>query len=168
MRTCLIIVGVISSVIVALIIILAVLAYNAIKPMMALQKNAQQFFTTSVTAMAHQWKLQPLLDRATPGFKSRLSKKQFGKRLFIEYQKLGPLKHLGPPLGVVFSGLSTRYGNKTVGKFTDTGTFKNGRATISMKIIQAGKTWQIYSFAMSSNTFLPILPPPTTATSKPD
>ena len=163
MRTCLIIVGVISSIFVVLIIILAILAYNAIKPMMAMQKNAQQFVTTSITAVARDWQLKPLLNRAYPSYKDMLQKNDFGKRLFTEYRKLGPLKKLDPPIGVVFSGLSTKFGKKTTGKFTDIGSFKNGRATITLKLIKAGKTWQIYSFFISSNAFLPALPPTTTA-----
>ncbi|MGC8559196.1 MAG: hypothetical protein ACP5O1_00790 [Phycisphaerae bacterium] len=163
MRTCLIIVGVISSIFVVLIIILAVLAYNAIKPMMAMQKNAQQFVTTSITAVARHWQLQPLLSRAYPGYKALLLKKDFGERLFTEYRKLGPLKKLDPPIGMVYSGLSTKFGKRTTGKFTDQGSFKNGRATINLKLIQVGKTWQIYSFFISSNAFLPALPPTATA-----
>ncbi len=162
MRTCLIIIGVISSIFIVVIIILAALAFNAVKPMLAMEKNARQFVTTSITAVTRHWQLQPLLNRAYPGYKAQLLKNDFGERLFIEYRKLGALKKLDPPIGVVFSGLSSQFGQKTTGQFTDTGTFKNGRATITVKLIKADKTWQIYSFSIISNAFLPVLPPTAT------
>ncbi len=158
MRTCLIVAGVIVSVFVVLIVILIIVGISAVKPLLALQAKGSHFFTASVTAMAKDWKPSTLLNRAYPPFKAKLLKHDDAARLFAAYKLLGHLKHLGKPVGMVFSGLSPQYGNRTTGQFTDIGHFSKGRARIRMGIILNHKKWEIYSFTMYSNVFLPPAP----------
>lgn len=171
MRTCLIVIGVIASVLIVLIIILLIVGISAVKPLLALQARGNHFFTASVTAMAKDWNPQTLMNLANPEFKAQLSKNEKAARLFAAYKMLGHLQHLDKPVGLVFSGLSTQYGNRTTGQFTDTGHFSNGRARIRMGIILNHKQWQIYAFSMQSSVFLPPAPKsisgPTTAPKTP-
>jgi hypothetical protein len=158
MRTCLIIAGVLVSVFVVVVIVLVIIAAETFKPFLAMEKQSRQFVKTSITAMAEHWNPQTLVERASPKFQQQLLRHDKVARLFALYKKLGHLKRLDPPVGIVFSGMSTAYGSRTTGRYTDTAHFSNGKAHISMRIIRVGKKWQIYAFYMRSNAFLPAAP----------
>jgi len=156
MRTCLIIIGVIASAFISIIVILVVAGVVAVGPLLTLEAGGQQLVTLSVTAMAKAWNPQTLVDRADPKLKKELLKNNAATSAM--YKKLGHLKRLDKPVGMVFSGISTQHGSQTIGRFSDVGHFSNGQANIHMNLILESKKWKISAFAISSDAFLPHLP----------
>lgn len=153
MKTCLAIVGGVGCL--SIIIIIVVLAFF-IAQAAYLEPGASAYIDRAVPAIVAHWDVQQLLNRATPALQQRVLRHR-GKvnRLFMMFRELGHLKHLGSPTDYkIFT-----QNNVTTATFTVPAKFAKGAATVEIQLLRTGKTWEINSFHITSNVFLPLAPP---------
>ena len=143
--------GIFAGIIVLLVIVAIVFIPRTLK----LDKEATVYISDNTPIMVAGWNPQNLIDRASPELLSDVKSPDEWSRLFALFQKLGSLKHLDPPKGVVFSGAETGKGSYTVGNYTAKATFENGSAVISIQLLRAGTEWKINGFHINSEAFLP-------------
>ena len=153
MKTCLAIVGGVGCL--SIIIIIVVLAFF-IAQAAYLEPGASAYIERAVPAIVAHWDVQQLLNRATPALQQRVLRHR-GKvnRLFMMFRELGHLKHLGSPTDYkIFT-----QNNVTTATFTVPAKFAKGAATVEIQLLRTDKTWEINSFHITSNVFLPLTPP---------
>ncbi|NNM89151.1 MAG: hypothetical protein HKL95_11620 [Phycisphaerae bacterium] len=138
--------------IIIIIVLFAILITHAVH----LEPGANAYIDGAVPAIVAHWDVQQLLDRATPTLQQRvLRHRRKVNRLFIMFRELGHLEHLGSPTDYkIFTK-----NNVTTATFTVPAEFEKGPATIEIQLLRTGKTWEINSFYITSNVFLPLTPP---------
>ncbi|HTR43198.1 MAG TPA: hypothetical protein VMH87_16410 [Pseudomonadales bacterium] len=146
------ILGIIFAVIISLIITAAAIFIpHALK----LDHEATAYIQDAVPRIVTNWNSQELVDRATPELLAEGKSREDIDRLFVEFGKLGALKHLDTPEGTVNTRAYTGSGIVTVGNYEAKAEFENGTATIRIQLLRVGGGWKINGFHISSDVFLP-------------
>jgi hypothetical protein len=146
------ILGIIFAVIVGIIVIAAAIF---IPRTLKLDREATAYIQDAVPKIVTNWNSQELVDRATPELLAAKDTRDKIDRLFVMCQRLGSLKHLETPKGTVVSSAYTGTGMVTLGNYKAQAEFEKGEARIEIQLRRVGDTWQINSFYVFSDAFLP-------------
>ena len=77
------------------------------------------------------------------------------EKLMRWFSKLGRLKSIEEPQFVsVSSSVTTKNGQRTMVTYTINTHYENGTAVITMKLLEAEDSFQIYQFQLNSNAFI--------------
>jgi hypothetical protein len=146
------ILGVIFTVIIAIIVIAAVIF---IPRTLKLDREATAYIQDAVPKIVTNWDSQELVDRATPELIDAAKSRDEIDRLFVMFHQLGSFKHLDKPEGTVVSSAFTDTGTVTVGNYSAQAEFEKGPATIKIQLRRVNDTWQINGFRIYSDVLLP-------------
>jgi hypothetical protein len=152
MKKLFVILGVIFTVIIAIIVIAAAIF---IPLTLKLDREATAYIQDAVPKIVTNWNSQELVDRATPELIDAMKSRDQLDRLFVMFRQLGSFKHLDKPEGAVVSSAFTGEGTVTLGNYTAQGDFEKGKATIKIQLRRVHDTWKINGFRINSDVFLP-------------
>lgn len=143
--------GIFASILAVIVIAAAIFIPRSLK----LDRDATAYIQDAVPKIVAHWNSQELVSRATPNLLSAAKSRDGIDRLFVMFQQLGSLDHLGIPKGEVESSAFSGAGVATFGNYTVRSNFKNGEATIQIQLLRLNDGWKINGFHINSDVFLP-------------
>ena len=115
-----------------------------------LDREATSYLKEVVPKIVSPWNSRALMDRATPELAATVKSPDDLEVLLGIFQKLGPLKHLGEPKGVVTSTAYTGSGAATYGNYVVPAEFEGGNASIKVQLRRSGEEWKINGFHVNA------------------
>jgi hypothetical protein len=146
------ILGVIFAVIIVIVLIAAAIF---IPRTLKLDREATAYIQDAVPKIVTNWNSQELVDRATPELLAAGKSRGNIDSLFVMFQRLGSLKHLDTPKGIVTSGTYTGTGMVTLGNYKAQAEFEKGEATVEIQLRRVNDTWKINGFHINSDALFP-------------
>jgi hypothetical protein len=120
----------------------------------ALDRESKAYADAAIPAIVGGWNESALETRASPEFRSAVSKSDLD-RLFLLFRRLGHLKKYNGVKGEANISVTTQRGRMITARYVGSADFDAGRAQIRIILIKHGGNWQILGFRVNSQAFLP-------------
>lgn len=150
MKSCLSVIG--GIFLVLILIVGGCIAYMALVGG-KLDASSKAYADKAVSAIASTWSEDELIARESPQFKKAASREELDQ-LFKKFRELGPLQSSEEIRGDAKVNFTTTDGKVVTAVYVEKATFQNGKAEITITLIQNDGLWQILGFRVNSPLFL--------------
>ena len=120
-----------------------------------LDKSSKAYVEANAQPIVSTWSKDELVKRASPQLLEVLNKDPDQvDQLFKKLSRLGALVSLAEPKGQATMAYTNSTGKVVSAAYTETAQFQNGKADISIRLIQVGGQWQVLLFNVNSPLML--------------
>jgi len=137
--------------VVLVVLALVVIAFVVVKGA-ALDKESKQFVDAAVPAIAAEWNIAEIQNRASPEFKASVKAANLEK-LVRMVRELGKFKAYNGAKGYAYPYVSSEHGKLLVATYVATADFENGPAEIKISLVKHGDRWQLFGLHVTSKVF---------------
>ncbi len=138
--------------VVVIVIVVIGIVFSAVKGQ-ALDRESKQYVDAAIPAIAAQWDIRALQERASPEFKTAVNDEDLEK-LIRMYQRLGKLQQYQGSKGDANLSLTNQRGKVITAHYITNAEFDTGPATITLDLIKHDDQWQILRMNVNSKVFL--------------
>lgn len=120
-----------------------------------LDESSKKYIDESIPAIASEWSPEELLKRASPELINTINKNPESlNKLFSKLQKLGKLNNYTGSSGESSATLNLSGPNSVTAGYIASVDFENGKAVVTIKLIQIDNEWKITYFYVNSPALL--------------